>query len=99
MALFPPLFQAGLDTLEQVGEQQVAGALDHNGDRSLGLELKVARVAVWLIALLRHHRQHALAGALAYVRMPVEHARNGAHTIPGQARDVSNVHIQSPRAR
>ena len=96
LGVFAESRQAKFDFLQKLEKEHVARAFDEYGDRRPCLSLEISRVAVRLVALLLDDREDLLAGSVAHVGMPVEHARNRPHPVARQARDISDVHLGYP---
>ena len=84
--------QKGLELLHQVGEEQVHSPLDDDGDAGAGLLLEVLGVVVGLEILFLHHGQYLAAGLLTDVRVVVEHAGHGGHTVSGELGNILYGH-------
>ena len=86
------LREEALGLLDDVVEEQVLHALDHDGKRGPVPRLEVARIGVGLVAHLADHLEDALARAVADAGVVVEHAGDGAQAVSGESSDVPDVH-------
>ena len=77
-----------LHPLDNAGEQHVLGALNDDGDAGAGLLLEMLCVAVELKLMLLYHRHNGGPSFVGYAGAVIEDAGNGAHGVPGQARNV-----------